>query len=247
MESGLSLSAPPPISALLDHSAIALFLDFDGTLVDIAPSPDAIAPISGLSQKLSSLAHRLDGRCAIVSGRAIADIERHIGLLDLPMAGSHGSDIRGPDGAAIGKGASTLPPEIEAELRAFAAHASVDYEHKPHGGALHYRQNPSAGDAVLNFATELAGKHGWAVQSGKCVVEIVARDANKGAAVHQIMQIEPFKGARAFFLGDDLTDEAGFAACEAHGGTGILVGNRPDTRARYRLPDVQSVHQWLEF
>lgn len=140
-----------------------------------------------------------------------------------------------------------MPPEIEAELRDFAAMASLNYEHKPHGGALHYRHNPAAGEAAHSFARELAQANGWAVQEGKCVVEIVASGANKGTAVHQIMQAEPFRGARAFFLGDDLTDEAGFAACEAHGGAGILVGNRPDTCARYRLPDVQSVHKWLEF
>lgn len=140
-----------------------------------------------------------------------------------------------------------MPPAIEAELRDFAAKSLLHYEHKPHGGALHYRQTPEAGEAAHRFARELAQAHGWAIQEGKCVVEIVASGANKGTAVHQIMQTDRFQGARAFFLGDDLTDEAGFAACEAHGGTGVLVGNRPDTLARYRLPDVQSVHQWLEF
>jgi trehalose 6-phosphate phosphatase len=135
---------------------------------------------------------------------------------------------------------------IEERLRSFAAQEGLDYEHKPHGGALHYRSAPDLGPKALAFASLLAAEHGWTVQSGKCVVELVAKGANKGSAVHALMQTAPFVGARPFFLGDDLTDEAGFGACAELGGAGVLVGSPRETAARYQLPDVASVHQWLE-
>jgi trehalose 6-phosphate phosphatase len=83
------------------------------------------------------------------------------------------------------------------------------------------------------------------VQGGKNVVELVSRGANKGAAVEALMATEPFAGARPVFIGDDLTDEAGFEACLALGGTAIIVGDRTPTAAAYRLPDVTTVHDWL--
>lgn len=240
------LSAPPPLSTLLEAGNIALFLDFDGTLVELAPTPDTIAPVAGLADRLAMLDQRIGGRCALVSGRAIADIEGYIGAFKLAAAGSHGSDVRDANGASLGEGAQTLPEEIEQALRQYAAQNGVDYEHKPHGGALHYRSNPEGGEGAIAFAKSLAEKHGWKAQEGKCVIEIVADAGDKGTAVCAFMDTQPFSGARAFFIGDDLTDEAGFAACKALGGAGILVGERKETRAQFRLPDVTSVHKWLE-
>ncbi|EAQ29872.1 trehalose-6-phosphate phosphatase [Erythrobacter sp. NAP1] len=246
MQSALAPGAPPSLATLLEGQDIALFLDFDGTLVELAEGPDAIAPVPDLADRLANLAHRLGGRCAIVSGRGIDDIERHTGPLSLAMAGSHGSDIRGADGAALGSGPAEIPASIEQRLREFAASEGLDYEHKPHGGALHYRRNPHKGPSAHQFAEALAAEHGWAAQGGKCVVELVAGDANKGAAVCALMQTEAFSGARPFFIGDDLTDEAGFRACDGMGGAGILVGEREETRAKYRLNTVSMVHSWLE-
>ncbi|MCK0128647.1 trehalose-phosphatase [Erythrobacter sp. F6033] len=246
MTTGTAIGAPPTLASLSGKAPVSLFLDFDGTLVDLAPGPDEIKPRTGLADDLVALSHRLDGRVAIVSGRGLADIEKHIGTLPIAGAGSHGSDIRTADGNALGEGAQGLPEAIERELREFASINALDYEHKPHGGALHYRANPQAGEAAHAFAEQLADKHGWAAQSGKCVVEIVAKSANKGSAVATFLQTPPFAGSRPFFIGDDLTDEAGFAACARAGGGGILVGDRAETCAAYRLPDVSSVHEWLE-
>ncbi|WP_390583041.1 trehalose-phosphatase [Erythrobacter sp. MTPC3] len=246
MHSSINPGPPPSLASLIEAGPAALFLDFDGTLVELAPGPDAIKPRDGLADALGALADRLGGRCAVVSGRGLSDIEKHIGPLPVAGAGSHGSDMRRRDGISVGAGAKALPQEIEQALRAFAEEHGIDYEEKPHGGALHYRAKPDAGVAAENFANELAEKHGWAAQGGKCVIEVVAKTANKGAAVSAFMKEPPFAGSRPFFIGDDLTDEAGFAACEAAGGAGILVGTRSDTRAVFRLPTVQSVHKWLE-
>ena len=246
MDSSLGLRSPPSLASMLQGGPIALFLDFDGTLVELAPGPDAIEPAHGLARRLAELDRRLEHRCALVSGRGLSDIEKHIGPFSLAGAGSHGSDMRWGDGSSLGEGAIGLPEAIERELRAFAAENALDYEEKPHGGALHYRSNPDAGPTAHSFAEELAEAHGWAAQSGKFVVEIVSRDANKGAAVFAFMREEPFVGSRPFFIGDDLTDEAGFAACRDLGGAGILVGKRAQTGAHYFLPDVGAVHEWLE-
>ncbi|MEP3420977.1 MAG: trehalose-phosphatase [Erythrobacter sp.] len=250
MQSRIDLGVPPPLTSLFESECVTLFLDFDGTLVELAPAPDAIEPVADLAQRLNNLTRRLDGRLAVISGRSIDDIIGHIGPIDAAMAGSHGSDIRDAKGDALvdasGGGAVTLPPVIETALRDYAKNAGVRYEHKPHGGALHYRNDPSAGPGVHAFAEKLAAQHGWMVQSGKCVAELVAKGASKGGAVAALMATAPFAGTVPFFFGDDLTDEAGFRACRAMGGAGILVGSRDETDAEYSLNDVAAVHAWLE-
>ncbi|UAB76863.1 trehalose-phosphatase [Erythrobacter sp. SCSIO 43205] len=246
MRSALDLSAPPALATLLAKRRHALFLDFDGTLVELAPTPDTIAPAPELAVRLEHLAHRLGGALALVSGRAITDIESHIGPLQLAAAGSHGSDIRRADGSPLGDGAQVLPPAMEEALRQFAAQEGLDFEQKPHGGALHYRAKPDKAEAADAFAESLAHDHGWSVQRGKCVVEIIAGGADKGSALDALMQEADFTGARPVFIGDDLTDEAGFAAAARHGGFGVLVGERDETCAHHSLATVTQVHTWLE-
>lgn len=246
MHSNVAPGAPPAFATITHNQSVALFLDFDGTLVEIAEGPDAILPIDDLALRLARLADRIGGRCALVSGRAIDDIERHVGPVGIAIAGSHGTDIRSANGDSLGEGAKHLPSEIETGLRDFAARHGVDYEHKSHGGALHYRRNPEMEPRAVGFAKQLAAKHGWTAQGGKCVIEIVSGGGDKGSAVRTFMQSSPFDGAHPIFIGDDLTDEAGFAACQDLGGVGILVGDRAESCAQYRLPDVSSVHTWLE-
>ena len=195
MQSSIALDAPPSLASLIEGGRAALFLDFDGTLVELASGPDAIEPLSDLAVRLEGLSVRLEGRCALVSGRSVSDIERHIGPVPTAVAGSHGADIRGPNGEPIGQSATGFPPALEAALRGYASENAIDFERKPHGGALHYRSNPKAGPAAHEFAEKLAAEHDWAVQTGKCVVEIIPRGANKGSAVHTLMTRAPFAGA----------------------------------------------------
>lgn len=245
MVSSAVLPAPPSLADLLEAAPIALFLDFDGTLVELAPGPDDIKPLPDLTMRMRDVADTLEGRLAIVSGRGIADIEKHVGELGLAAAGSHGSDIRTAEGSPLGDGPAGLPEAIEQRLRMFAAETGLDYEHKPHGGALHFRSRPELETKAISFAESLATEFGWKAQSGKCVIELVAEGASKGTAVFALMREPPFAGSRPFFIGDDLTDEAGFDACRELDGAGILVGTREPTLAQYQLPDVASVHRWL--
>lgn len=235
--------APPPPLAEIDKPA--LFLDFDGTLVGIAETPDAILVPGDLAARLGSLGQRLDGRLVLVSGRAAGDLERHLGAMAFARAGSHGVARYGADGALLGDEPTPIPSEVNDALRAFAAREGVLFEAKPHGGALHFRARPESMEAVNRFAEELALAHGLSVKIGKQVTELVHPGADKGGAVRLFMDDPEFAGATPVFVGDDLTDEDGFAAVADLGGFGVIVGDRRPTAARYRLASVARVHHWL--
>lgn len=240
------LPPPPPLERMVEAERMALFLDFDGTLVEIAPTPDGIAVPTRLAARLANLGEKLHGACAIVSGRALADLSRHLGeRLPLACAGSHGADIRDASGQWLKPAPAPIPNEVVEAMREHAASEGLVFEAKPHGAALHYRNQPAKGACAHAFAERLARDHGYVTQGGKAVVELVNGHGDKGGAVRVFMEAEPFAGALPFFIGDDLTDEKGFAACADLGGAGVLVGQREDTLARYALADVAAVHDWL--
>lgn len=244
METRPRLPAPPRLSDLLAEGPLALFLDFDGTLVEIAAGPEAIAVPAALGARLERLAARLDGALALVSGRSIDNIERHLGPLPLHLAGSHGGHVRAPCGRTL-REAAPLPAAAAEALAAFAQEHGLLHERKAHGGALHYRARPDLEAATHRFAEALAAGHGLATRPGKCVIELVWPGADKGGAVNLMAERAPFAGRRPVFIGDDITDEDGFAASARLGGFGIAVGERPSASARHHLADVREVHAWL--
>jgi trehalose 6-phosphate phosphatase len=235
------MTPPPPV-----ESDAALFVDFDGTLVEIAETPDAIRMPRALPNLLDRIAARLGGRLAIVSGRSIADLERHLGRSGLAMSGSHGLELRLPGGAEV---PIVAPRGLEAarrEIGDFAAAEGLIVEHKPASIALHFRQAPALERRVAAFLAGMADAHGLFVQHGKMVAELRPRGADKGDAVRRLMAEPLFASARPFFVGDDLTDEDGFRAAADLGGGGILVGAPRPSAARWRLPNVEKVIAWLE-
>jgi trehalose 6-phosphate phosphatase len=240
-----NLSPPPSLSALCAEGPVAVFLDFDGTLVEIASTPDSIKVPVGLGKALQALSDRLAGRFALISGRAIEDIERHTGKLAIARAGSHGADRLLADGSPLSIAPSPLPDEVRAEIAHFASVEGFSLEEKPHGAALHYRADPSLENPGLAFAAQLAHQHKLAVKRGKCVIELVQPGADKGSAVRAYMGHIAFMGAFPLFIGDDVTDEDGFTAVEEFGGAGILVGDRQPTQARWCLEGPKQVHEWL--
>jgi len=239
------LDPPPSLQQLCREGPIALFLDFDGTLVEIAETPHGIAVPERLGDGLFELSARLEQRLALVSGRAIPDLEHHLGALRVARAGSHGAARELADGSALGDLAEALPPTAAAALREFAQTRGFALEEKQHGAALHYRTDPSLEPHGLSFASDLAAAHGLEVKRGKCVIELVRPGASKAGAVRAFMDVPPFAGARPVFIGDDITDEDGFAAAAELGGFGILVGERTPTIAQYQLADPAAVHSWL--
>lgn len=240
-----SLEDPPALDALREAGPLTLFLDFDGTLVDLAPTPEAILVPDALGERLSSLASRLDGRLALVSGRSIGDLERHIGRLAIARAGSHGAARMLADGSAIGGEPEGFPADAVQALREFARACGLRLEEKPHGAALHFRQAPDLEEAGDEFAARLAARSGLEIKRGNRVIELVRPGVDKGGAVRTFMEVAPFAGSRPVFVGDDLTDEDGFAAAEDLGGFGVLVGDRQPSAARYRLDSTSAVYRWL--
>lgn len=246
MSSPLAIPAPPDLTELARTGPLALFLDFDGTLVPIAATPDGIAVPPGLNAALHELQQRMAGRLALISGRALNDIEQHLGPVQIARAGSHGIDRVDKSGSALGEQPEGVPDEAVREMKDYVGTGPLYLERKSHGAALHYRGATSDQAAAREFAGNLAQEYGLAVKHGKCVVELVQPGADKGGAVDAFMRIAPFAGAKPVFIGDDVTDEDGFRAADAAGGFGILVGENRATRARYRLDGVAGVYDWLE-
>lgn len=240
-----SLPPPPPLSDLAPDGTAALFLDFDGTLVDIAPTPDGINVPADLAQRLEMLAERHVGRLALVTGRSLDNLAEHIGPVQVARAGSHGAHRIDASGEAIGQQPQPLDEEVLASLAEAAQRLGILLERKQHGAALHYRARPKAGDEVLDLAARIANAHNLDTKHGKCVVELVRVGADKGGAVKAFMATAPFAGAVPVFIGDDTTDEDGFVAAQSLGGAGIAVGERESANARFRLDSVAEVHEWL--
>ena len=240
----MPMLAPPPADLL---SGASLFLDFDGTLVEIAETPDAVAVAPAVPSLLARLSAALEGRVAIVSGRPVGEVRELVAPAMLTVAGSHGLEIATLDGTVQ---APDRPASLDAALVAAgelaARHPGVLVEDKPFGVGLHYRRAPDAAAAADRLADALAAEHGLAVQRGKMVVELRLPGRDKGAAVALLMAEPPRRGRRPVFMGDDVTDEAGFAAVRALGGAGILVGPPRDTAALYRLDDVAAALAWLD-
>ncbi|MFL6843449.1 MAG: trehalose-phosphatase [Allosphingosinicella sp.] len=235
---------PPPLSI---SGGTALFLDFDGTLVELAEVPDAIDVPSGLRPLLGRLAGRFEGRLAIVSGRALDDLQGHLGGSGVVLAGSHGAELLYPDGRQVPVAVPSGLAAAREAIRGFANRTEgLLVEDKPAGAALHYRLAPEREDEAIAFVEELAGRSGFAVQRGKMVVELRPAGADKGAALRRLMAEPPFAGGRPVFVGDDLTDEEAFRAAAELGGEGVLVGPPRATAARARLEDVAAVTRWLE-
>ena len=237
--------SPPPPAGLLDDAA--LFLDFDGTLVELADRPDLVAVNGRLARLVARLGERLRSRIAIVSGRPAAEIAALFGAPAFAIAGSHGMELHHPDGRRDVAARPAALDAVSQEIRAFAARDSaLLVEEKPLGIALHYRAVPHHGAAAVALARSLAAAHRLGYQPGKMMVEVRSPAADKGAAIATLMREPAMASARPVFLGDDDTDEPAFAAAVRLGGYGILIGEPRTTSATHRLPSVAATLDWLE-
>lgn len=225
--------------------ALALFIDFDGTLVEIAETPDAVQVPDGLAEDIDRATREFDNALAVLTGREIADIDRFLSPLHLPIAGAHGSQRRRADGsmeevdAELVRAAKDIVSAIEPLA---VAHPELIIEPKPGTVALHYRQAPELADDCLRAMEEALIDHPqYALIEGKMVYEARPVGFDKGAALRAFMQEEPFLGRTPIFIGDDRTDEDAFRVAQDLGGVGIKLGPG-DTIARLRIADVASVH-----
>lgn len=204
----------------------ALFLDFDGTLVDIAPQPDAVIVPSGLIGTLTTLNHYLGGALALISGRPIEQIDAFLHPLRLPAAGVHGAERRTASGELTLLSTHPLQLVEEAALALTARYPQLRLENKRGSIALHYRQAPQLEQECLEaMQAAVEESPGLTLLRGKMVAEAKPGGASKGHAIEAFMQEAPFAGRSPVFVGDDFTDEVGFATVQRLNGMGVKVGD----------------------
>lgn len=225
----------------------AYFLDLDGTLVDLASAPDAIRVTHDLVVLIRDIHRRTGGAVALVSGRSLGDLDRHLGLEQLPASGQHGLERREATGRIRRHRASAVPVQHVADAVAplAARHPGLLVENKGATIAVHYRRAPQLGGYLHRLLRRVAdGCEGVELQRGKLVLEIKPSACDKGTAVADFMEQPPFRGRVPVFVGDDVTDERAFEAVNRLGGISIKVGPG-HTAGRFRLADVAAVRSWL--
>ena len=233
---------PPPL-----RRDQALFLDFDGTLVEIASTPHLVRVPAELPRLLARLADRLGGAVAIVSGRSLGELDRMLAPFAGPIAGGHGLERLRTDGNVADCLAVPELDPFRPLITAFAArHDGVVLEDKGCTLALHYRQAPSVGALCDAFVRQAADASNGALVAvaGKMVIELMPRSAGKGQAIADFLADAPFHGRLPVFIGDDTSDEDGFAVVNRLGGASIHVGGGV-TVAHHNLATVGEVWVWL--
>ncbi len=229
---------------LTDRSA--LFLDFDGTLAELAPRPEAVVVPRDLVAVLQQLHERLGGALALVTGRAQADIEPLLAPLHIPAAFEHGAVRRCAEGRLVLADAPDLSRALSAARRLAERHPGLLVEHKRTAMALHYRLAPELQDLCNSTLAEaIAQQPHLQLLRGKAVVEVKLARVSKGLAIEAFMAEAPFKGREPVFAGDDVTDEAGFEVVQRLGGIGIKVGEG-QSQASLRIAHPLALRAWLQ-
>ena len=227
----------------------ALFLDVDGTILDVAVTPDDVVIAPDLIQSLSRVDALLSGALAFVSGRTIAVLDRLFAPLTLAAAGEHGAELRPGPGQIVSRCTTRLfDPALKAALQQLVAeHPALLLEEKPSSVVIHYRRAPELGPSLeqrIRSVLDLAdfglglhpGKMSWDIREGTCT---------KGTALRQLMAVDRFSGRTPIYVGDDLTDEDGFAEAERQGGVALAVAGEYRTQRPIAFLAPENVRDWL--
>lgn len=228
-------------------SETALFLDVDGTLLELQANPEDVRSTAELNQLLQDLRDRFGGALALVSGRPIAALDRIFSPLEFAAAGEHGVELRLPTGDRV-TCEDPLPDTVRERLRCYVAkNDGLLLEMKSGGASLHYRQVPDLERACRSFMRNVAADpaSGHRLIDGKKVLELIPAAANKGRAIRELLCHPPFAGRSPIFVGDDVTDEDGFRVVNELGGVSVLITRRRPTAAVYCLAGVPELHDWL--
>lgn len=228
----------------------ALFLDVDGTLLELADSPDGVVVSEATRRLLRALDERLEGAVALISGRSLDSLDALFAPLRMPAAGVHGLQRRDRNGQRSQREMpqrwhDVLAPQL---LRYAESHPGLELEDKGHALALHYRRAPDMQASAEALADDLiaAITEPTRLLRGKKVLEFMPMGSDKGQAIHEFMSEAPYQGRLPVFIGDDVTDEAGFSAVNAMHGYSIRVGDSAPTAACHRLENVADVHTQLQ-
>ena len=229
---------------------LAVLLDVDGTILDIAPTPGEVIVPASLRRTLARLSRETGGALALVSGRSLEDLDRLFAPLRLPAVGGHGAELRASAGGeAEAGGAGPLDGDLREQLAGIADSApGVLIEDKGYALAVHYRLAPEQEGTVKQAVAAIQAdwpQEPFEILPGKAVLEIKPAGFNKGAAIRALMRHKPFAGRRPVFIGDDTTDEPAFAAMPEFKGLGFSVGrNISGTAHCFATPS--EVRGWLE-
>lgn len=229
---------------------VALFLDIDGTLLEIRDRPKLVKVNDSLKKLLFNLEQRLGGAIAFISGRTILDVDQLFKPLKLPTSGKHGAERRDPSGQVhiIECNTSKITSNIIKTLQKFVNNSSgAILEDKKQTVALHYRLNPQIEKQAENLINSLISNHTeLELLKGKMVLEIKAKATHKGTAIAQFMKEQPFSGKTPIFFGDDASDEDGFQIINSNNGISVCINPKLNSIAKFRLETVSSVIDWLE-
>jgi trehalose 6-phosphate phosphatase len=226
----------------------ALFLDLDGTLIDIAPTPDGVRIPDGLAGLLAELTRRLGGALAIVTGRPIRDVDRFLAPLAPVAAGVHGAEIRTACRGAVGLMAKAIDGAVVAAVEEMAAaEAGAVVEIKRASIAVHYRLAPAAEpriEAALQRILRDYPEH-LILCRGRKVFEVVPAHVSKGASLEMLLALPAFRGRQPVMIGDDISDQTALAAAARLGGCGLKVAGEHFNPAEAFFSGPAEVRAWL--
>lgn len=247
------MTEPTPLPEFMPAIApdkTALFLDVDGTLLEFSDAPDQVDVPQTLIHRLLTIEISFGGAVALVSGRSLADLDNLFRPLRLPGAGLHGFETRYADGQRRrhDADAAAIAREREGLHKMFEAVPGILIEDKGPCVAIHFRRVPELCDQVTDAVSAARARLGAAFEmlEGDMVRELRPAGINKGHGIRQLMERPPFAGRTPVFIGDDVTDEDGFAAVNDLSGISVIVGARRPTEAHACLGDIAAVHRWLD-
>ncbi len=227
----------------------ALFLDLDGTLIEIAQTPDGVIVPDGLAGELGRLVQVLQGALAIITGRPIGDVDRLLAPLVPVAAGIHGAELRALQHGEVVSRAGPIDDEIvQAFHRLAANYPGILVEPKGVSVALHYRQAPALAEDLQREIERVLrdGPGHLMVVEGRFVFEILPRNASKGSALETIMELPAFVGRRPIIIGDDLPDEPAIEAAIRLGGMGLKVAGEHFSSEEADFTGPADVRNWLK-
>ncbi|HWB47363.1 MAG TPA: trehalose-phosphatase [Hyphomicrobiaceae bacterium] len=232
---------------LADPQEWALFIDIDGTLLDVAATPDAVHVPQRLARTLKAIVRGLGGAVALSTGRRVSDADRLFAPLKLVTSGVHGTEVRTTEGGEV----KLLAPMVASDFvqrinEACLVTPGILVEQKGAGIAVHYRNAPEA--AVLiesGLERLLAGSQNYVLRPGRKVVEILPKGYSKGTSLDWVMRLAPFHGRRPIMVGDDDGDEPGIRAAERLGGFGLKVAGEHFSQADSDFDSAADVRAWL--
>jgi trehalose 6-phosphate phosphatase len=231
----------------VDFTSDALLFDLDGTLVDIAATPDAVIVPRDLRPTLLRLLERTGGALALITGRTIESLDRTMAPLKLPAMGCHGAQFRLDPNAPVAARAAELPDSVRGLFHDVTMkQPGVEMEDKGYTIVFHYRAVPERAQNLLDLVRDRMKSVPPEIElmHGKASIEIKPRAFTKGKAVRTLMTLKPFLDRRPIYAGDDTTDEDVFAELPHMGGVGISVSHRLKG-ADLCVPSPQALRDWL--